>query len=119
MFNSPEPTPQPSKPSPPDHSHLSHLSKAKDKINALKAGEELTLDIDPKCYNEVWLSYENERRNFRQGGLQKLSMEYNDLSGKMSVKNTEPIAPTPTPTPTPTPNPVKPDPPVFPKPDER
>ncbi len=124
LFNSPaepEPTPQPS---PTDHSHL---AEAKDKIDALEAGERLTLEIDAACFNELWVAYKNERLNRRQGGLQKLNMDYDSAGEKMTVTNTEKKEPAPAPvpeldnwpTPAPVPAPVEPDEPdepVFPEP---
>jgi hypothetical protein len=113
MFNAPPPRREEEPDKPLSHSH-SHLAEAKDKINALKAGERLTLEIDPLCFNDIWVAYENERRNHRQGGLGKLKMDYNSVSEVMTVRNVEKKEPAPAPAP----EPVKPDPPVFPRPDE-
>jgi hypothetical protein len=126
LFNSPSPestplpTPSP-QPGPTDHSHL---AEAKDKIDALKAGEGLSIEIDAACFNELWVAYKNERRNRRQGGLQKLNMDYDSAGETMTVTNTEKEEPAPVPAPVPRPapapapvDPVEPDSPVFPEPD--
>lgn len=93
--------------------HSDELSRIKEKINALKSGERLTENVDTLCFNDIWATYENERRNHRQGGLGKLRIDY--TGGTMTVSNIE--APAPAPVPVEPVDPVEPESPVFPEPD--
>lgn len=116
MFNSPKPEPKADPTVSHDALHSDKLSRIKKEIDALKSGESLAENVDASCFNDIWATYENERRNHRQGGLGKLKIDY--TGGTMTVKNIEPGKPQPAPVkPVKPVDPVEPDLPVFPEPD--
>ena len=115
MFNAPKPKLEADPVIPHEVLHSNELSRIKGKINALKGGERLTEKVDPLCFNDIWVTYKNEIRNHRQGGLGKLKIDYDSVREVITVTNIKPGEPKPEPKPDPKPEP-KPKFLVFPEP---
>ena len=112
MFNTPQPKWEADPVTPHEVLHSSELSRIKGKINALRGGEKLIENVDALCFNDIWATYEKERKNHKQGGSGKFKIDYDSANGVITVTNIKPGEPEPKP------EPIEPESPVFPEPNK-